>query len=181
MREVGTVTVYWGSMFSGKTTQLIKDLMYAGEGSVCFKPSTDNRDNEDIVRTHTGDEFPATVVEEASQILLLLDSEVTHIGIEEASLFLDDPTLVPTIECLREMGYHVIVTGLDLTAEGVPFGQMPNIAAISDYCYKFYAKCAECGGRASISHYKGGQKSVIEVGGADKYEPLCRKCCSKKC
>lgn len=179
MRQVGELTVYWGSMFSGKTSKLIADLVMAGEGSICFKPSNDVRDDE-VVRTHDGFEFPATAVDSASMIFMLLDSEITTIGIEEASLFLDDPTLIPTLDTLREMGYRVIVTGLDLTAEGEPFGQMPQVAAIADNAIKFRAKCAKCSEKASISHFKGGQKSLVEVGGADKYEPLCRECWSKE-
>jgi thymidine kinase len=180
VRKVGSIKVYWGSMFSQKTTHLIRDLQSAGEGAVCFKPATDNRDAVDIIRTHDGTEFPAVTVDEAWQIMWLLDDTTTHIGIEEASLFLDDPSLIPTIEMLRDMGYHVIVTGLDLTAEGAPFGQMPIIAAIADECIKLRATCADCGNPASISHYKGRKKGVVAIGGANLYEPLCRDCWTKK-
>lgn len=152
MFKIGELKVYWGSMFSGKTSQLIKDLMQEGTGSICFKPTNDDRD-EDVIRTHDGIEFPATPIYQASMIFMLLDEEVTTIGIEEASLFLDDPTLIPTVETLRDMGYKVIVTGLDLTAEDVPFGQMPYIAALADECIKFRAKCADCGEKASNSFY----------------------------
>lgn len=179
MKRVGELRVYWGSMFSGKTTQLIKDLTNDGIGSICFKPSRDVRDN-DVVRTHDGFEFPATPVGQASMIFMLLDSDITTIGIEEASLFLDDPTLIPTVKTLRELGYKVIVTGLDLTAEDKPFGQMPIIAAIADECIKYRSKCVECGEKSSISYFKGGKKEVVEVGGQDKYAPLCRTCYSIK-
>lgn len=185
MKNIGTLAVYWGSMFSGKTSALIEDLLAVGTGAICFKPAVDNRDSVDLIKTHDGIEFPATTVDEASQILYLLDSEITTIGIEEASLFMDDPTLVPTIEVLRNMGYDVIVTGLDMTAEGKPFGQMPTIAAISDDCYKFNTTCVSCKETgvikwANMSHFKGGQKETVEVGGSDKYEPLCRECWNLK-
>jgi thymidine kinase len=179
MKPIGEVTVYWGSMFSGKTTKLIVDLVMAEEGAICFKPATDNRDGE-VIRTHDGIEFPVTTVESASEILFLLDSEITTIGIEEASLFLDDPTLLPTIELLRTLGYRVIITGLDLTAEGRPFGQMPEVAAIADNCHKFRTDCVDCGEKASISHFKGTKTEVVKVGGAKEYEPLCRNCWVKK-
>lgn len=175
MKKVGELKVYWGSMFSGKTSQLIKDLMEDGTGSICFKPSNDNRD-DDVVRTHDGIEFPATPIYSASMIFMLLDDEITTIGIEEASLFLDDPTLILTIETLRDMGYKVIVTGLDLTAEDVPFGQMPYIAALADECVKFRATCADCGEKASNSYYMGEKKELVEIGGKEKYKPLCRSC-----
>ncbi|MEC0276819.1 thymidine kinase [Peribacillus frigoritolerans] len=180
MKRMGEITVYWGSMFSGKTSALIEDLINAGEGAVCFKPLVDNRDPEDLIKTHDGVEFPATTIKEASQILYELDYGVTTVGIEEASLFMDDPTLLPTIELLRNRGLDVIVTGLDMTSEGEPFGQMPHIAAISDNCLKFHASCAECTDFASISYYKKGKKDTVAVGGADKYLPLCRECWSAK-
>ena len=180
MKKIGELTVYWGSMFSGKTTRLIEDLQKAGEGAICFKPATDVRDADDVIKTHDGTEFPATPVTAASMIFMLLDNAVTTVGIEEASLFLDDPTLIPTINLLRNMGYQVVVTGLDLTAEDTPFGQMPKIAAMSDECVKMRAVCSDCGEKASNSFYTGGLKGVVEIGGKDKYMPLCRNCYATK-
>ncbi|MGA4519211.1 thymidine kinase [Solibacillus silvestris] len=176
MNKIGELTVYWGSMFSGKTTRLVEDLQNAGIGSICFKPANDVRDATDIIKTHDGMEFPATPIESASMIFMFLDDSISTIGIEEASLLLDDPTLIPTINLLRDMGYNVVVTGLDLTAEDQPFGQMPVIAAMADECIKMRSTCSDCGEKASNSFFTGDQKDVVEVGGEDKYKPLCRSC-----
>lgn len=173
---IGEVKVYMGSMFAGKTTKLVDDLILAGEGSICFKPKVDDRAGDDSISTHDGIEFPATPVEQASMILYLLDSEITTVGIEEASLFLDDPTLIPTIETLREMGFNVVITGLDLDSDGKPFGQMPEIAILSDECIKLRTNCVHCGSKASLSKFKGNKDSVVAVGGEEAYEPVCRNC-----
>lgn len=175
MLELGFVEVYWGGMFTGKTTKLIKLLKEHSGEAVCFKPSTDNRD-DGVCRTHDGDEFPVITVNKAIDIFQYIPAGVKYVGIEEASLFLDDNTLLDTVNSLRNQGYHVIITGLDVTAEGVPFGQMPLVAAIADEAVKLHTKCAKCDGKSSISYRKGGKSTTVEIGGADKYLPLCRNC-----
>ena len=175
--KIGEVSLFWGGMFTGKTTLLIKTLIKAGTGAICFKPSVDTRADDGVVRTHDGDEFPATAVEEASQILFLLDSEITTIGIEEASLFGSDPTLIPTIVTLRDMGYNVVISGLDRDRYDQPFGQMAEIASLADGCIKLRTKCHECDEWASLPYYNGEkQKDLVVVGGSELYTPLCRTC-----
>lgn len=181
MTQIGELTVFWGGMFSGKTTKLVNELVKAGEGAICFKPGTDDRASMDAVKTHDGIEFPATAVGTASMIFMFLDNQITTIGIEEASLFINDPTLIPTIKTLRNMGYRVIVTGLDLTSDDEPFGQMPLIAAMADECVKLRSYCAACGEKASNSYYTGIKNDIILIGGSEKYAPLCRSCYYGKC
>ena len=174
---MGELIVYWGSMFSGKTTRLIQDLTAHRDKSICFKPGTDTRDGVSTIKTHDGQKYHAITVDSPMEIMNLhLDPRFEVIGIEEASLFAEEESLIFVVSVLRDMGYKVIVTGLDMTSEGEPFGAMPHLAAIADHCEKLHAECAECGGRGYISHYKGGQKGVVEIGGADKYEPLCLSC-----
>ncbi len=174
-KRIGEVTLYWGTMFAGKTTRLIQDLKQAGEGAICFKPATDTRYSHNISKTHDGVEFPVITIKQASDIFLLLEPHITTIGIEEASLFYDDPTLIPTIITLRDMGYNVIITGIDRNLKDEPFCQMHKIAALADNCIKLRAKCVQCGRPASMNYFKGEDKSNL-IGGADKWEPLCRSC-----
>lgn len=177
MRVPGEVKVFWGGMFSGKTTALIEELLSAGDGAICFKPKVDTRWDKHTIRTHSGLEFPVTPVERPSHIIGLLDSSITTVGIDEASLFLDDDSLIPTIEVIRDLGFNVVVSGLDKDRNGKPFGQMPLIAAIADQAVKLRARCNDCGNLASYSFLKGKDSdSIIRVGGEDEYEPLCRPC-----
>lgn len=172
----GTVKVYWGTMFAGKTTKLINDLIQAGDGAICFKPKQDTRYEEGIIRTHDGAEFPAIVVENAEELfkLVLADlNRITTVGIEEASLFSDDEMLVDVVRKLRELGKNVIITGLDMDVHGEPFGAMPYLAAIADECYKLKAICS-CGKPASNQIYFGTDGNMI--GGSDKYKPACWQC-----
>lgn len=181
--SLGRLTVYWGPMFSGKTTQLIKDLLEAEEKSICFKPKIDNRYGVDEVRSHDGFSFPATPVKYASDILLLLTGNITTVGIDEGSLFENDETFIPTIKCLLEMGFNVIVSGLDMTSEGEPFNCMAYLAAIADECKKFKSTCCDCKQNDSyISFYIGEEQKTekIKVGGNNLYIPLCKDCAYKR-
>lgn len=177
MTKHGEITVFWGTMFTGKSTNLIANLKEAGDGAICFKPYSDNRDEPDIIKTHDGLIYPVTRVEKASEILLYVKPGLTTVGIEEASLFFDDPTLIPTLQTLREIGIDVFVTGLDMDRHGVPFYQMPVIAAIADNCFKLRTRCS-CGEFASLNYYKG--DGTTFVARDDMYEPLCRTCFSKQ-
>lgn len=177
MTRVGEITVFWGTMFTGKSTNLIANLKEAGDGAICFKPVNDDRDAPDIIKTHDGMIYPVTRVEKASEILLYVHPGLTTVGIEEASLFFDDPTLIPTITTLRDIGINVYVTGLDMDRHGIPFGQMPQIAAIADNCFKLRTRCS-CGAFASLNYYKG--DGTTFVARDDMYEPLCRTCYSKR-
>lgn len=180
---IGEITLYWGTMYSGKTSALINDLIKAGEGAICFKPLIDNRYSNDCVVSHDGIEFPATPIQKASEIFLLLDNKITTIGIDEASLFENDPTFVPTVLKLRDMGYHVILSGLDRTSEDTIFTAMSYLASMADNCVKLRTKCSDCKTNlATISFYIGSEPktSAIKVGGIGEYIPLCRSCANKR-
>lgn len=180
MIEPGEIILYWGPMFAGKTSHLVEHLKEAGEGAICFKPYIDDRDGLDVIKTHDGLEIPATPVKNALEILLCLDSEITLIGVDEASLFYGDPTLVPVLRVLREMGYTVIVTGLDRDYRDLPFGQVPEIAAIADQAIKLRAKCS-CGKPATICWLKEDYKDTKDlVGGEEKWEAVCRACYNRR-
>lgn len=175
MRIIGEIDFYWGTMFTGKTSRLIEELAKAGEKAMCFKPKADTRD-DGVIRTHDGTEFPVTQVRNAIDILPLLSEDITTVGIDEISLFGDDPSLIGTLELLRMLGYKVIATGLDRDYEDMPFGQSGMVATIADNCYKLRVKCGKCGERlASISHLKD-KDADSHIGGSEKYIPLCRQC-----
>jgi len=181
MKKIGEITLYWGSMFTGKTTKLIEELIKAGEGAICFKPIIDNRFENEVIKTHNGHEFPATAIKQASEIFLLINKDIQLIGIDEVSLFGNDRTLIPTIETLRDIGYNIVLSGLDMDRHGKPFGQMPAIAAIADNVFKLRTICASCGDKASISSLKTNDTdSLVLIGGENEYEPLCRTCYSKR-
>lgn len=183
MVEPGEIILYWGPMFAGKTSHLIKHLQEAGEGAICFKPYTDNRNGLDVIGSHDGFEIPATPLKSAYEIFKCLDNAITTIGIDEASLFYNDPFLIPTIKKLRDMGYTVILTGLDRDYRDLPFGQIPEIAAIADQAIKLRAKCI-CGKSATICYLKEKHKQPITarelVGGAEKWEVICRTCYNRR-
>lgn len=179
----GEITLYWGTMYSGKTSALINELIKACEGAICFKPVIDNRYSDDCVVSHDGIQFPATPIQKASEIFLLLDNKITTIGIDEASLFEDDPSFIPTVLKLRDMGYHVILAGLDRTSEDTVFSSMAYLAAVADNCIKLRTKCNDCKTNlATISFYIGKEPktSAIKVGGVKDYIPLCRNCANKR-
>lgn len=176
--KVGEVTVYTGTMFGGKTSKLIDKMVGAGESSICFKPLLDNRAGDNVIKTHDGVELPVTSVKSASEILFLLEPTIKVVGIDEASLFYDDPTLIPTIEVLRDTGRDVYIAGLDRTFEDKPFGQMGSIMVMADVVKKLRAKCS-CGELASVSTLKANVNTDSKedlIGGEDKYEPMCRTC-----
>lgn len=179
MKRMGEVTLYWGTMFAGKSTRLITDLLRAGDGAICFKPATDTRDAKDVIVTHDGIEFPVTTVRRASEMFLYLEPRITTIGIEEVSLFYDDPTLLPTIKALRDMGYDLVMTGIDRNLKDEPFCQMGEVACLADNAIKLRATCIECGAPASMNYFKGEDKTNL-IGRADKWDALCRTCYSKR-
>jgi len=177
MNEVGTVRLYMGSMFSGKTTTLIEILRFRRNQAICFKPSIDNRSGSATTSSHNGFEYPSMIINQASEIFLHDLNNITLIGIDEASLFLNDPTLIPTVRVLRDMGFDVVISGLELTSEDEPFGQMGDLACISDEVYKLRTYCSMCKDRpASISMFTGSEKGLVKIGGESLYKPVCRTC-----
>ncbi len=172
----GSVEVIAGSMFSGKTEELIRRLrraMYAGLKVEIFKPSIDTRFSLDRVVSHDEKSIPSTPVENASSILLLA-SGVEVVGIDEAQFF--DDSIIEVCTMLADTGTRVIVAGLDMDFSGKPFGPMPSLMAMAEFVSKVHAICVRCGNLAQYSHRKTEDEKVVVLGEKDIYEPLCRTC-----
>ena len=172
----GRIEVVCGSMFSGKTEELIRRLKrakFAHQKVEIFKPSIDVRYSDMDVVTHDGDSINSTPVENSMSILLLTsNSEV--VGIDEAQFF--DHNLINVCNELAERGVRVIVAGLDMDYTGKPFGPMPDLCAIADDVTKVHAICMRCGALAYISHRKVDNTHQVLLGEVNEYEPLCREC-----
>ncbi len=176
----GWIEVICGSMFSGKTEELIRRLKrarIAKQSVEIFKPQVDNRYHETDVVSHDENSIRSTPVETASQILLYANG-YDVVGIDEAQFF--DNELVNVCNKLAEMGTRVIVAGLDMDYTGKPFGPMPALMASAEYVDKVHAICIECGGLAHYSHRTSGQEGLVVLGDTDRYEPLCRQCYLEK-
>jgi len=179
MRHMGRIEVVCGSMFSGKTEELIRRLKrakFAKQRVEIFKPSIDTRYSEEDVVSHDHTSIPSTPVESSGSILLL-SSEIDVVGIDEAQFF--DNGLVEVCNELANRGVRVICAGLDMDFKGVPFGPMPALMAVADDVTKVHAICVRCGSLAYVSHrIVDGEKRVM-IGETEKYEPLCRECYNK--
>ena len=172
----GSVEVIAGSMFSGKTEELIRRLRrakFAGLRVEIFKPSIDIRYSETKVVSHDENSIMSTPVENAASILLLT-SGVEVVGIDEAQFF--DHSLIEVCTKLSDSGTRVIVAGLDMDFSGKPFGPMPALMAVAEYVSKVHAICVRCGNLANYSHRKTKDDKVVMLGEKDIYEPLCRSC-----
>jgi thymidine kinase len=175
----GSIEVITGSMFSGKTEELIRRLrraQFAGLKVEIFKPSLDKRYSEDRVVSHDDKSIVSTPVDNASSILLLA-GEVDVVGIDEAQFF--DNSIVEVCNNLADNGVRVLVAGLDMDFMGNPFGPMPAILSISEYIANVHAICMRCGSLAQYSFRKSEEEQVVLLGEKDKYEPLCRECYNK--
>ena len=172
----GWIEVVAGSMFSGKTEELIRRMRraeYAGQNVEIFKPATDIRYDEENVVSHDRREIRSTPVETSNNILLLTgDTEV--VGIDEAQFF--DDGLVDVCNTLATQGKRVIIAGLDMDFTGKPFGPMPALMTIAEYVTKVHAICMRCGNLAQYSYRKIKSDELVLLGEVDEYEPLCRKC-----
>ncbi len=172
----GWIEVVCGSMFSGKTEELIRRLrraQFAKQKVEIFKPQIDTRYHEENVVSHQGNEIMSTPVPASSNILLLAN-DVDVIGIDEAQFF--DMELVNVCKQLANSGVRVIVAGLDMDFKGNPFGPMPDLLACAEYVTKVHAICMNCGSLAHISHRKTTETNLVLLGETDSYEPLCRDC-----
>ena len=176
MMRRGRVEVVCGSMFSGKTEELIRRLrraQFAKQKVEIFKPAIDVRYSEEEVVSHEGNSIPSTPVDSSASILLMAQ-ESDVVGIDEAQFF--DEHIVEVCNELASRGIRVIVAGLDLDFKGVPFGPMPALLAIADEVTKVHAICVRCGALAYVSHRMlAGEKQVL-LGEKQEYEPLCREC-----
>ena len=175
----GRIEVICGSMFSGKTEELIRRMkraQFAHQKVEIFKPAIDTRYSDDDVVTHEGVAIPSTPVDNSSSILLLGD-ECDVIGIDEAQFF--DENLVSVCNELASKGVRVIIAGLDMDFRGVPFGPMPALCAVADDVSKVHAICVRCGALAYVSHRKVQEEKRVLLGEVNEYEPLCRVCYQK--
>jgi len=177
-QKKGWIEVICGSMFSGKTEELIRRLRranFAKQRVEIFKPRLDNRYAEYEVVSHDEKAIPSTPVDSAQSILLLVsDAEV--IGIDEAQFF--DKGLIDVCNELANRGIRVIVTGLDMDYLGKPFGPIPDLLAIAEVVTKVHAICVRCGNPASYSHRLATSDKLVLLGEKNEYEPLCRECFS---
>ena len=158
----GGIEVVCGSMFSGKTEELIRRIkraQFAKQKVEIFKPSIDVRYSEEDV---------------VSQNILLLADDIDVVGIDEAQFF--DMGIVDVCNELASRGVRVIVAGLDMDFKGIPFGPMPALMAIADDVYKTHAICVHCGDLAYVSHRLVSSDKRVLLGETDSYEPLCRRC-----
>jgi len=176
----GWIEVICGSMFSGKTEELIRRLKrakIAKQKVEIFKPAIDTRYDEEKVVSHDQNYIMSTPVPSSSNILLLAN-DVDVIGIDEAQFF--DLELVNVCNQLANSGMRVIVAGLDMDYLGKPFGPIPAILATAEYVTKVHAVCMKCGDLAHISHRTIVNDKLVVLGEKDSYEPLCRTCYNEK-
>lgn len=172
----GSIEVICGSMFSGKTEELLRRLKrakIAKQKIEIFKPAIDTRYSEVEVISHDKNSIHSTVVEHSSNILLLA-SNVEVVGIDEAQFF--DMGLVDICQKLADQGIRVIVAGLDMDFKRNPFGPIPNLCTIADDVKKVHAICVECGRLANYSYRMVSNDKQVMLGELEEYKPLCRTC-----
>ncbi|MDX1937785.1 MAG: thymidine kinase [Flavihumibacter sp.] len=176
----GWIEVICGSMFSGKTEELIRRLKRARIANLkveIFKPAIDVRYDEQKIVSHDENAIISTPIDN-SQTILLMASGVDVVGIDEAQFF--DDQLPDVCEQLALRGTRVIIAGLDMDYLAKPFGQMPFLLAKADYITKLHAICVQCGHIANYSYRKSNNEAQVMLGEKDHYEPRCRYCYQKK-
>ena len=172
----GRIEVICGSMFSGKTEELIRRLKrakFAKQRVEIYKPAIDTRYSEADVVSHDSNIISSTPIDSSASILLFT-SEIDVVGIDEAQFF--DEGLIDVCNQLANNGIRVIVAGLDMDFRGNPFGPMPGLCAIADEVSKVHASCVKCGQLASFSHRTVKNDKQVLWGETAEYEPLCREC-----
>lgn len=178
-RQNGWIEVICGSMFSGKTEELIRRMkraQFANQKMLLFKPIIDNRYHETNIVSHQGTIIQAISVADSSEILSSWTDQKV-IAIDEAQFF--DHALVTVCNELASNGVRVIIAGLDMDYLGEPFGPMPKLLAIAEYVTKVHAICVSCGNLAHYSHRISNEDGQVVVGAIEKYQPLCRTCYTK--
>ena len=178
--QFGWIEVICGSMFSGKTEELIRRLKrakFARQKVEIFKPAVDLRYDDEMVVSHDSNEIRSTPVPAAANIPILADG-CDVVGIDEAQFF--DDEIVSVCNDLANKGIRVIVAGLDMDFKGNPFGPMPNLMATAEYVTKVHAVCKKSGNIANYSFRKNKKKDIVIIGEKDKYEPLSRSVFYKK-
>lgn len=178
-KKTGCIEVICGSMFSGKTEELIRRLkraQFANQKIQIFKPTIDKRYSDMNVVSHDSHSISCTPIKTPSR-MLNIPEDVQVVGIDEAQFF--DESLVEVCQTLANRGVRVIVAGLDTDYLGKPFGPMPGLLAIAEDVQKVHAICVKCGGLANHSHRLSSSKKLVVLGEKDVYEPLCRQCYNK--
>lgn len=177
--RMGRIEVICGSMFSGKTEELLRRLRranFARQKVEIFKPAIDKRYSDEEVVSHDKNAILSTPVEHSSNILLL-SSEVEVVGIDEAQFF--DQGLINVCQTLADQGIRVIVAGLDMDFKRNPFGPMPGLCTVADDVTKVHAICLDCGGLANYSYRTVENDKQVMLGETQEYKPLCRVCYNK--
>ena len=178
-RSNGWIEVICGSMFSGKTEELIRRLRraeFAKQDLILFKPSVDVRYSNKNVVSHRGTEFNAMLVANSKEILGHVDKQKV-VAIDEAQFF--DNQLVEVASELAGRGIRVILAGLDMDYTGTPFGPMPALLASAEYVSKVHAICVSCGNLAQFSNRLVADTDQVMLGAVEEYRPLCRSCFNK--
>jgi thymidine kinase len=172
----GCIEVVTGSMFSGKTEELIRRIRraeIAKQNVGIYKPEIDNRYSDKDVVSHDSKAISAMPVKSAKEIIELAENNEV-VGIDEAQFFEDD--LIEVCNHLANSGKRVIVAALDMDFTGKPFGPLPQLLSIAEYVTKVHAICMRCGNLANYSHRLSDTKKLVMLGETDTYEPLCRSC-----
>jgi len=178
--QKGSIEVICGSMFSGKTEELLRRLKraeFAKLNIAVFKPQVDKRYDTKKVVSHDENTIKAIAVDSAKDILRLAN-EAQVVAIDEAQFF--DPELITVCTELANAGTRVIVAGLDMDFLGKPFGIMPELLAIAEHITKVHAICIDCCAIANHSFRKTNDKNLIQIGEKEEYKPLCRECFTRK-
>ena len=175
-KKAGSIEVICGSMFSGKTEELIRRLKrakFAKQNVQIFKPCIDVRYSEDEVVSHDSHSINSTPISSPEMMLDIAD-DVQVVGIDEAQFF--DNTIIEVVQTLANRGVRVIIAGLDTDFLGKPFGPMPALMAVAEDIQKVHAICVRCGSPANHSHRLSKSDELVVLGETDIYEPLCRHC-----
>lgn len=178
-KKTGGIEVICGSMFSGKTEELIRRLRraeLANQKIAIYKPQVDTRYSDEEIVSHNLTSIKAIPIQSPAQ-MLELEQGVMVVGIDEAQFF--DKSIVGVVQFLADHGVRVIIAGLDMDYLGKPFGPMPELMAIAEDVQKVHAICVKCGDLANYSHRLVKDKNLVVLGEKDVYEPLCRECYNK--
>ena len=178
-RLKGSVEVICGSMFSGKTEELLRRLKrveLANIEYIVFKPDIDKRYNNQKIVSHNKKTIEAIPLKNSTEILKLV-KKAKVIGIDEAQFF--DSKLISVCNKLANSGVRIIISGLDMDSNGAPFGVVPDLLAIAEDITKVHAICVDCGEIANYSFRINNSKKLVDIGEKDKYKPLCRHCYKK--
>ena len=175
-QHTGWIEIICGSMFSGKTEELIRRLrraLIARQRIEIFKPKIDKRFAEKEIVSHNAQKIPAHIIDSPKEIIqLALEAQV--VAIDEAQFF--DDNLIEISQKLANMGKRVIIAGLDQDFRGEPFGPMPKLLAIAEYITKTHAICVICGNPANYTFRKTSDTNQVIIGASDMYEARCRNC-----